>query len=63
MNILRLPLGPRMGQTVAIPTTPVIPAGPIVTGTPTGPTDYIMPLVIGAVVLGGVALLISASKK
>lgn len=55
-----------MGQAVA-PIVPVAPVGPIVSVAPTpvvGPDgNYLVPLLIGAVVLGGVALLISASKK
>lgn len=66
MNILRIPGAPRMGQAVA-PIVPVAPVGPIVSVAPTpvvGPDgNYLVPLLIGAVVLGGVALLISASKK
>lgn len=53
-----------MGQAAA-PATPA--AGPIVAAGPAavvGPNGgYLWPIVIGAVVLGGVALLISASKK
>jgi hypothetical protein len=56
-----------MGQAAA-PAAPAVPsAGPIVAVGPAavvGPTDgYLWPIVIGALVLGGVALLISASKK
>lgn len=64
MNVLRMPGAPRMGQAAA-PATPA--AGPIVAAGPAavvGPNGgYLWPIVIGAVVLGGVALLISASKK